>query len=71
MNNYTEYKLADKVRAEIKREQCPCVERITLYSMCNKCGQHEKTVLVGEDTKKPIIPCELLCKCKGKIKNIV
>jgi hypothetical protein len=64
MNNYKEYKLADKVRAEIKREKCPCVERITLYSMCNICGQHSMTVLKGEECKKSIIPCDLLCKCK-------
>lgn len=65
MTSYKEYKLADKVRAEAKREKCLCVEKVILYSVCGTCGKRSATVIKGEDTHKPIIPCEFVCACKN------
>lgn len=62
--NYKEYKLADKVRADAKKAGCIDVEKITLYAVCGSCGKRKMEVLYGEDTQKPLVPCEFLCGCR-------
>lgn len=48
--NYSEYKLADKVRADAKKASCIDVEKITMYAVCGSCGKRRMEVLYGEDT---------------------
>lgn len=60
---YSEYKLADKVRAEAKRAACIDDEKITLYAVCGSCGKRRMEVLYGEATHKPLVPCEFVCGC--------
>ena len=61
--NYKEYRLEDYGRRVKKQSQCIDVEKITLYAVCGSCGKRKMTVLMGEETQKPVVPCEFLCGC--------
>ena len=61
--NYKEYKLDDYVRRVKKQSLCIDVEKIALYAVCGLCGKRRMEVLMGEETQKPIVPCEFLCGC--------
>ena len=64
MTSYKEYKLEDYVRRCKKQSQCIDVKKITLYGVCGECGRRNMKVLLDEETRKPIIPCEFLCNCR-------
>jgi len=63
MKVYKEYKEEDYARRILKQSLCIDVEKITLYAVCGSCGKRKMKVLLGEETQKPIVPCELLCDC--------
>lgn len=61
MNNYSEYKLADKVRAETKRANCIHCQSAHLYYICGECGTRKKIDILGEKIKEPIYLLDIVC----------
>lgn len=63
MTKYKEYKLDDYSRRVKKQSLCLNVNKITLWAVCGECGKRNMKTLIGEETHKPIVPCEFLCEC--------